>query len=360
MSADGLRWQGGALEIVPACPACGQSRREGAPFVARDHLGTDGPDRWQLWRCADCASLYLDPRPDAASLPAAYAGYYTHAAPTAPVDARAGETGPAWALFNDYLRMRFDWQREPRLPGARWLCAMLPPLALKLDYYGRHLFTRDFPTRGALLDVGCGNGEFLGLARAMGWRASGLDFDPAAVAACRAQGFEVHEGGIEVLDELPDGSFDAITLSHCIEHLPDPAAALARAARLLRTGGQLWIATPNPQGPGLKLFGRAWRGLEPSRHLCVPSAPQLARMLEAAGFEAIEPLRRGGHGKTIVRESAQVLRLQAGEDGAGGAWRAWLALPLRAWISLVASLSAGAGEETVMRARRKPAASAIR
>jgi SAM-dependent methyltransferase len=345
--ATSLRWTGGALEAVAACPACGGGRREGPPFVARDHLGSDGPERWQLWRCAECASLYLDPRPDPASLPAAYSSYYTHAAP-----AQAGG-GLAWAAFNDYLCWRFDWAREPRLPGARWVCRLLPPLALKLDYFGRHLFAREFPARGTLLDVGCGNGEFLGLAQAMGWRAQGLDFDPGAVAVCRAQGFDVREGGLEALDGMPAGSFDAITLSHCIEHLPAPGQALARAARLLRPGGAIWIATPNPQGPGMRLYGRAWRGLEPSRHLCVPSAAQLSRLLEGAGFERIERMRRGGHGKTIVRESARVARLQAREDG-GSAWRAALAPALRLYASLAATVSRGGGEETVMRARRKP------
>lgn len=349
------RWSGGALETVAACPACGQDIRDGAPLESRDYLGTGAADVWRMWRCGGCASLYLDPRSDAASLPAAYACYYTHARP----DSGPPAGGAGWALFNDYLAWRFDWRRQPRLPGARWLCRLLPPLALKLDYYGRHLFAREFPGRGRLLDVGCGNGEFLGQARAMGWRATGVDFDPAAIAACRAQGFEVREGGLEVLDDEPSGSFDVVTLSHCIEHLPDPAGALGRAARLLRPGGTIWIATPNPQGPGLRLFGRAWRGLEPSRHLCVPSAAQLARLLAAAGFEAIEPLRRGAHGKTIVRESALVARMQAREDG-GSAWRAWLAAPLRACSSAFASLSPAAGEETVLRARRKPAATGIR
>lgn len=43
----------------------------------------------------------------------------------------------------------------------------------------------------------------------------------------------------------PDGSFDLITANMVVEHLDDPGAALAEAARLLRPGGRVLLHTPN-------------------------------------------------------------------------------------------------------------------
>jgi SAM-dependent methyltransferase len=352
MAAPG-QWRHGALEAVPECPACGGRARAPRPWRTRDHLGGNDTDVWQLWRCRECASVLLDPRPDAASLPMAYGGYYTHAA-AAEERAPRGLARSAWGLMNGYLRARFDWRREPVLAAGRWLCALLPPLSLKLDYLGRHLFARRFPQRGLLVDVGCGNGEFLAQAREMGWRTLGVEPDAQAVAACRARGLEVVEGDVHALLPAHAGRAEVVTLSHCIEHVPDPRQVLASVHGLLRPGGTVWIATPNPGGAGLRIFGSAWRGLEPSRHLCVPSQRALRGMLAEAGFEGIELPRRGEHGKTITRESAQVAGIEA---RAGRWWRrplAWCGMPLRLFAGIAGSLSPRWAEETVILARSAP------
>jgi SAM-dependent methyltransferase len=346
-----IRWRHGALVAVPQCPACGSEGRGGRAWQARDFLGGNDEDVWNIRRCNACASLVLDPRPDEASLPMAYSGYYTHAPMAAPRPER-GFARVAWALFNGYLRARFDWRREPSWSAGRWLCAMIPPLARKLDYFGRHLYARRFPGRGLLLDVGCGNGEFLAQARSMGWSVLGVEPDAAAAGAARAQGLEVIEGTVHSLAARFDGSVDAATLSHCIEHVPDPRAVLAAVLRLLKPGGWIWIATPNPGGPGLRVFGSAWRGLEPSRHLCVPSQAQLRRMLEAAGFEQVQLLRRGEHGKTITRESAIVAGIESRQGRPLRRVLAWLGMPVRIFASLAGSLLPRWGEETVIVARR--------
>jgi SAM-dependent methyltransferase len=337
------RWSGGGLARVARCPACGSVRRAPQPYRNRDYLGSDAADVWSLWRCTDCASLFLDPRPDDASIPRTYQGYYTHQSPSQ-LSSHGKAGGFFWAIVNDYLQRRFGLRDEPRLAGGRWLCAAIPPLRMKLDYHGRHLFVQDFPAKGTLLDVGCGNGEFLALARRMGWRAMGVEPDPHAVAACRQQGLTVYSGLIDSLPAELAGTFDVVTLSHCAEHVVDLPALLARVRDLLRANGTIWLALPNPQGLGIRLFGHAWRGLEPSRHLCVPSQRQLQIMLEQAGFEHVRAIRRGEHGKTITRESAAIARR---DPSAAVRRRAWLAMPLRLAASVAATLSARWGEETV-------------
>lgn len=42
-----------------------------------------------------------------------------------------------------------------------------------------------------------------------------------------------------------NGSFDAVLYYHVIEHVPDPARSIAELARVLRTGGGMFVGTPN-------------------------------------------------------------------------------------------------------------------
>lgn len=101
------------------------------------------------------------------------------------------------------------------------------------------------PSRGKWLDVGCGKGSFLTIAKSRGWQAYGLE--PNFDTARRLK--ESHS--IEVYTEdffeaaLPASSFDAVSLWDLIEHTPDPARWMKRCLQLLKPGGLLVIATPN-------------------------------------------------------------------------------------------------------------------
>ncbi len=119
----------------------------------------------------------------------------------------------------------------------------------------------------------------------MGWDISGIDADPDAVAAAVRSGLPVEEGMLTE-STFPDGHFDAVTLTHVVEHLHDPVATLRQCYRILRPGGKLWIATPNLNSPGHSLFGENWRGLEPPRHLVLFTWHSLEQALLKAGFRS--------------------------------------------------------------------------
>jgi 2-polyprenyl-3-methyl-5-hydroxy-6-metoxy-1,4-benzoquinol methylase len=96
-----------------------------------------------------------------------------------------------------------------------------------------------------LLDVGSGPGFLLRAARERGWDAVALDPSPFAVAQARKAGFEAHQGMLEDVP-LEAASFDALALLQVIEHVTDPRPLLAACHRLLKPGGALVVATPNP------------------------------------------------------------------------------------------------------------------
>jgi len=136
---------------------------------------------------------------------------------------------------------------------------------------------------GTLLDVGCGNAQFMERMRSLGWNVCGVDPDPAAARRGRSQGLQIFVGTIA---DVPDTTrFDVITLNHVIEHVPDPIALLRGCLRRLRPRtGTLVITTPNIKSLGHRWFKKYWRGLEVPRHFVLLSPASLSECVARSGL----------------------------------------------------------------------------
>ena len=153
--------------------------------------------------------------------------------------------------------------------------------ALRLD--GRGLDCVE-SGKGRLLDVGCGNGSFLGVARQAGWECYGVEPDPEAVTVATAQGITVLASSVDELRGMRDENFEFITLNHVIEHVHDPTQTLRDCLAMLKPRGFIWLETPNIESIGYQIYGRCWRGLEPPRHLVLFNRKSLTQCLANAGF----------------------------------------------------------------------------
>lgn len=295
-------WPAEGLESPGRCPLCGEAARQTLHEDLADRIFFCAPGRWTLHRCGGCGAGYLDPRPDPASIGLAYAHYYTH---TVAAKRRRGVAGNFQrAVANGYRNARYGTRQTPASPLGSHLPWLFPARRRAVDREMRFLPP---PAPGArLLDIGCGNGEFLARARDAGWEGIGVEPDPHAAEAARGRGLKVIEGGLERLD-APDGSFDGITLSHVIEHLHQPAGTLRRCHRLLRPGGWIWIETPNLESSGHRRYGAAWRGLEPPRHLVLFTRDSLRGALERCGFDDLEELPWRPLCKRLFTASAAIL-----------------------------------------------------
>ena len=141
---------------------------------------------------------------------------------------------------------------------------------------------------GTLLDVGCGNGDFIARMQSFGWSVCGVDPDPAAVGRVRSQGLQVYSG---MIADVPDANrYDVITISHVIEHVADPVALLRECRRRLRPNGTLIITTPNIKSIGHWWFKGYWRGLELPRHLILFSSASLTECVSQSGL-AVQSIR---------------------------------------------------------------------
>jgi SAM-dependent methyltransferase len=207
--------------------------------------------------------------------------------------------------------------------------------------------------RGRLLDVGSGNGEFLATMRDLGWEVVGLEPDYAAAAAARRDhGLDVILGTLEGAT-LDEASFDAVTLSHVIEHVPDPVQTIRECYRLLRRGGVLVVLTPNIASLCHRVFGADWRGLEPPRHLFLFSPETMRRCASAAGFSAVR-IRTPARGTPYAWGMSRLLRTRRVSDGLSGrglsSWGRVVALAM--WLVEAGGVRLGVrwGEEVLIEA----------
>jgi SAM-dependent methyltransferase len=238
------------MESVP-CPLCGGARRQPL-LTAGDRLRPSAPDRFTVTCCAECGLAFTDPRPKIEEI----AGFYP----------------PSYGgLERDDLLARIEarFRHRQQLEAVRWLAALRP-------------------TRGRLLDAGCGAGDLLAALRADGWHVAGVE--PAAEAAelaRRRHGLEVVTARFEDAP-LSGEALDVVTLGGVLEHLHDPAAALRRAASLIHARGLVAVLfLPRFDSPEARRFGDRWLALDLPRHLTHFDEKSLVRMAALAGLRVV-------------------------------------------------------------------------
>jgi 2-polyprenyl-3-methyl-5-hydroxy-6-metoxy-1,4-benzoquinol methylase len=301
-------WPANGLEHLGACPVCGSTSRTKLYENLTDRVFRCAPGRWTMWRCEGCGSAYLDPRPTRETIHLAYTSYYTHQTP--------GERPPPpdkWfrrmrrALADGYRNVRYGTHFAGADRFGYVLARLVPHLREPIDVEFRYLPHPGRTVTRRLLDVGCGNGGFLLTARTAGWEVYGCDPDPAGREAAGTSGIEVRSGGIETWADR-EGWFDAITMSHVIEHVHDPVEVLRATFRLLRPGGRLYVEAPNVGSAGHAMFGHAWLHLDPPRHLVLFDHAILGRLLHEAGFSNLRWARRHGVLQSSIEASLRVER----------------------------------------------------
>jgi len=254
------------LEVVLACSICQSTRIQ--------RIDSD----FNFCRCDSCGYIFDSPRPSFTEITAFYS--------------KAG---------------KYDtWLNQERARDMLWKRRLR-----KLLRSG---------ARGRLLDVGTGYGQFLYHARPFFAAVTGTEVSENAVALAKEKyGMTLLAGDVEALD-LPPQSFDAITLFHVLEHVPDPRKLMNVCHALLREQGLLVIAVPNDvlawtskikkigKKLGLKSFqkfspklGISRAGTSREIHLSHFTPAVLRRLLENSGLHLIEESLDPYYASTGVR-----------------------------------------------------------
>jgi glycosyltransferase involved in cell wall biosynthesis/2-polyprenyl-3-methyl-5-hydroxy-6-metoxy-1,4-benzoquinol methylase len=149
---------------------------------------------------------------------------------------------------------------------------------------------------GRLLEIGCGDGDFLVAAEAEGWRVTGIEFSAAACEKTRQrlkQG-EVRCGELSSA-ELPAETFDLCVISDVIEHVRSPREFLREIHRVLKPGASLFIATPSTDSWSARLMRQKWMEFK-AEHLTYFDRTTIQTLLFESDFREI-----------IVRPGAKIL-----------------------------------------------------
>jgi 2-polyprenyl-3-methyl-5-hydroxy-6-metoxy-1,4-benzoquinol methylase len=229
------------------CPFCGNA--SSIAFEEHTWRISEGGRSFQFAECGTCHTLFCTPTPTPEEIKEVYTHYYT---------------------------IYYEWFRLHKLMKR---------------IQARHRFSRvmrclhqtaDAPSPTNWLDVGCGHGWFLELAKKNGWQAYGIDFlADEIVQSMVEKGIHIHNGSLES-SSWPKDSFGIITMWHVLEHLRDPKNALRIVSELITPGGFLILAVPNRESKGLEKAGEQWTWLqEPFIHVHLFSTHAIKSIIPA-------------------------------------------------------------------------------
>ncbi|MEM6721503.1 MAG: class I SAM-dependent methyltransferase [Bacteroidota bacterium] len=117
-----------------------------------------------------------------------------------------------------------------------------------------------------ILDLGCGTGDFLAIAQKRNWKITGIELDEKArKIAAEKTGIKINTN--DWLSKIEDHTFDAITMWHVLEHVPNLEAQIQTLKRILKPNGSIFIAVPNFKSHDASHYKEFWAAYDVPRHL---------------------------------------------------------------------------------------------
>lgn len=141
-----------------------------------------------------------------------------------------------------------------------------------------------FRKTNKILDVGCGIGYFLEVAKERGWEVYGTEFTDEAVNICEQKGINMQKGVLAV-DNYKTQEFDVITSFEVIEHINNPIEELNHFYQLLRKGGLVYVTTPNFNSLLRYRLKEKYNVIAYPEHLSYYTTKTIKKVFENTGFE---------------------------------------------------------------------------
>ncbi|GBD93082.1 methyltransferase domain protein [bacterium BMS3Abin05] len=243
------------------CPVCGT--KEATFFLKTfDRYVFPYEKKYRLEKCRNCGALYVNPRPVLENQD----HYY-------PID-----------IHNPFLEFEANHQ-----DFFQKLYAFVHPYAI--SWKRKQL--EKIAGVGRILDVECGNGDFLYAMRRHLWEVMGVErIQKYANFAHRTLGLPVLRS-IEDLSGATIDYFDAITFWHSFSRFHDPVAVLEKIYGHLKAEGFLFIAIPNTRSLDFYFYREDWAALDIPRRLFHITPAQMQKLVRRTGWKIINQKQIG-------------------------------------------------------------------
>ncbi len=208
----------------------------------------------------------------------------------------------------------------------------LKPLSLQTRKSYHHLLDEFeiYRRYGNILDIGCGQGDFLVEAQKRGWNVYGTEFSQSAVSLCESRGIMMYQG--ELNDTIfKNISFDVITSFEVIEHINTPHKLMLIVDTKLRKEGLFYCTTPNFNAL-LRFFEKSqFKMIGYPEHISFYTKKSLVYLGNMYGFKVLKVLSTGidierllsvfpkkkqvsSNSKVIMKKSNENIRNLTGEN----------------------------------------------
>lgn len=178
-----------------------------------------------------------------------------------------------------YLKFLKGEYGKDRVKTYDWV---LNQLDIKKD-----ILCQNYPDDKRVLDIGCGQGQFLNYIRKFGWNPYGLDFAEDCIAyANKNLGLTNTWTGNLEFDSFKENFFNIVTLWSVAAHLDNPIDMFSKIYRVLKRDGTLVIYTVNAGGLQHMRDLQRWNGFH-KNHLIFFTRDTLTKALKDSGFEKV-------------------------------------------------------------------------
>ncbi|MBK9477311.1 MAG: class I SAM-dependent methyltransferase [Bacteroidetes bacterium] len=240
------------MQKLDACPVCNSNGFENY-LNCKDH--TVSHSSFSILTCKTCTFKFTNPRPDSNEIVKYYESidYISH-------------SNTSTGLFNKIYQAIRNYTISQK-----------------------YSMVSNYVSRGTLLDIGCGTGEFLNHFSKRGWNVCGVE--PSSSARKMA----ITNYNLNVLDEdkiaqLKDESFNVISMWHVLEHVHLLSDRLKQINRIISKDGLLVIAVPNYTSYDAKHYREKWAAYDLPRHLYHFSPKTMNQLLTQNGFQLVKTL----------------------------------------------------------------------